>query len=756
VLTRLLQRDPSLDGVAAVIFDEFHERSLQADLGLALCLHARDVLRPDLRIVVMSATLAGDDVATLLGGATRLRAQGRVHPVETHWLEGPLQARVEDAVARTVRHALEHDAGDILAFLPGIAEIRRTADRLTGADPHAADSRVDNLRAARALDGGVDVVPLYGDLPREMQQRAIEPSRPGRRKVVLATSIAETSLTIDGVRVVVDGGLMRVPRFAPRTGMTRLETVRVTRDAAEQRRGRAGRTAPGVCYRLWPAADETALRARRLPEIVEADLASLALELAAWGVVDPAELKWLDPPPEAALAQASELLERLDAIDSDGRITEHGRMLAELPTHPRLAHMLLRARALGLFELACDLAALLEERDVIRRHDGAPDCDVQFRLDIVRRARDHGYAAAVGPQAAHVDRNALARVLAEAREWRRRGGRGAEPTTPSSRQAHDAGRLLAFAYPDRIARRRGRTRGRFLLRTGAGARMPADHALADSEYIVAAQLSGHARDSTVWLAAAIDPAVLAADFAADIETKQQTVWDARMGAVRAVERRQLGAIIVAQRPLAKPDPEAVVTALIEGIRAAGESVLPWSDAARRLQQRIAFLRSLDDAWPDLTTSTLLDTLPDWLGPHLYGRRSLADLRTLDLETVLLSRLTPQQRARLDTLAPTHCQVPSGSRITIDYSEPASPALAVRLQELFGLQDTPRVGGGRVPLTLRLLSPAMRPVQVTRDLASFWRTGYFDVRKDLRGRYPKHYWPDDPLQATPTRRTRPHS
>ena len=796
VLTRMLQSDPSLDGVAAVIFDEFHERSLQADLGLALCLHAREVLRPELRILVMSATLAGDDVTAWLDGAVRLRADGRLHPVETRWLERPHEGRIEDAVARAVRHALDHDSGDVLAFLPGAAEIRRTAERLAGMGRSAADSGVDTGPASgmRSSIERLEVFPLYGDLPRDVQQRAIEPAKAGRRKVVLATSIAETSLTIDGVRVVIDGGLMRVARFSPRTGMTRLETVRVTRDAADQRRGRAGRTAPGVCYRLWTAQEETALLPQRLPEIVEADLASLALELAAWGVVDPAALKWLDPPPAAAFAQACELLTRLEAIDMDGRITAHGRMLSALPAHPRIAHMLVRARAIDRIDLACDLAALLGERDVIRRADATPDCDVQLRIEVLRRARAHGPGAAGALHGMQVDRGTLARVLVEAQEWRRRAGHnvataapsqkrtanprvssepgtdvrppgtvGSDTDAPSARtdegaaaDVHDAGRLLGFAYPDRIGRRRSRGRGRFLLRTGTGARMPAEHALAGVEYIVAAQLSGHARDSTVWLAAALDGAELADDFAADIETEQCTAWDARALAVRAVERKRLGALVLAQRPLADPDPYAVVAALIEGIRAQGEPALPWTDAARRLQPRIAFLRALDSDWPDYAMATLLDALPAWLGPHLYGHRSLADLRTLDLHAVLLAGLTPQQRARLDVLAPTHCAVPSGSRIAIDYSDAAAPALAVRLQELFGLQDTPRVGGGRVPLTLRLLSPAMRPVQVTRDLASFWRTGYFEVRKDLRGRYPRHYWPDDPLQATPTRRTRPPS
>jgi ATP-dependent helicase HrpB len=732
VLARLLQADPALEGVGLVVFDEFHERSLHADLGLALCLQSRALLREDLRILVMSATLAGAPVARLLGEAPIITSEGRAFPVETHYLPRRVTESIPPEVVRAVRDALDAEEGDVLVFLPGTAEIRQVEARL----------------AETGLPPGVQVAPLYGNLPQEAQDRAIEPSPPGRRKVVLATSIAETSLTIEGIRVVVDSGLMRVPRFSPRTGMTRLATVPVTRASAEQRCGRAGRLGPGACYRLWTQAEQLHLVPHGTPEILEADLVPLALELAAWGVADPAELSWLDPPPAAAFAQARELLVQLGALGVEGTITPHGRRMAELALHPRLAHLVLRGIELGHGAVACDLAALLGERDVLRSEGGVADADVRLRLELLRDARRtqrprrvvHGYT---------VDAGGVRRVLSESRHWQRRLG-----ITGDRHDAEAAGLLLSFAYPDRIAQRRAGAGGRFLLRNGIGAMLPWAQPLMNSPYLVAAELGGQGRESRIFLAAPLEASDLEEHFPEQIEEATSVEWDAQAGAVRAWRRERLGALVLREAPLPDPDPAAVAEALLEGIRQQGLRVLPWDRTARQLQQRLVFLHRTDRTWPDASDAALLQTLSDWLGPHLYGLRRLEELQRLDLAQLLLAPLPWERRQALERLAPTHLTVPSGSRIPIDYGDPGVPVVAVRLQEMFGLHETPRIMDGAVPLTVQLLSPAQRPVQVTRDLASFWRTTYFEVKKDLKGRYPKHYWPDDPLQAVPTRRTRP--
>jgi ATP-dependent helicase HrpB len=728
VLTRMLQSDASLEGVGLVVFDEFHERSLPSDLGLALALETQAVLRPELRVLVMSATIEGDRVAALLGGAPVVRSAGRSFPVETRHVERRPDAWVEPQVAALVRRALgEEPAGDLLVFLPGTAEIRRVHALLDGS----------------ALPPGVRVAPLYGNLSAADQDAAIRPAPAGERKVVLATSIAETSLTIEGVRVVVDAGLARVPRFSPRTGMTRLETVRVSRAAADQRRGRAGRLAPGVCYRLWGEPEHQHLVPFPAPEIREADLAPLALELAAAGVAADA-LRWLDAPPPAAMAQARELLAQLGALGADGRVTAHGRRMAELGLHPRLAHMALRGESLGAAGTACDLAALLSERDVLRAEPGAPgDADVALRLELLRG----GPRAAAG--AMTVDHDAVRRVRAEAAEWRRqlRAGRGGDD--PAA-----AGVLLAFAYPDRIGRRRADATGRFVLRNGLGARLDPGQPLAAAELIVAAELDGRRPESRVFLAAPLSLGDLERHFGEQIERATVVAWDDEARAVRARRQERLGAILLADAPARDADPDAVADALLAYIRREGAAALPWSDAARRLQQRVAFLRRLSpDRWPDLSDGALLESLGGWLAPHLAGVRRADELARVDLAGALLDALGWEQRRALDADAPTHAVVPSGSRVPIDYADPAAPVLAVRLQELFGLAATPAVAGGRVPLTLHLLSPARRPVQVTSDLANFWRSSYFDVRKELRGRYPKHHWPDDPLSAPPTNRAK---
>jgi ATP-dependent helicase HrpB len=744
VLTRMLQSDPSLGGVGVVIFDEFHERSVHADVGLALTAHARALLRPDLRIVVMSATLDAAPVAEVLGGAPVVVSEGRTHPVETRWRRRPVEGRIEAAAAGTVATALAEEPGDVLVFLPGAGEIRRTASRLS----------------ELGLPAHVRVHALYGDLPRAAQDAALAASPAGERKVVLATSIAETSLTIEGVRVVVDAGLMRVPRFDPGTGMTRLETVRVTRDAADQRRGRAGRVAPGVCYRLWTRVEERGLVPHRTPEILEADLAPVALELATWGAA-PHELPWLDPPPAAGMAQATELLQELEALDPAGAVTDHGRALAELGLHPRLGHLLLRGRDLGLGELACDLAAILSERDLLRDPDRLPDADLRLRLEALHRSRSGGASSRTGAGDA-IDHGALRVVEREAARLRRATGQGHSardaptPGAPTSDSAAaDVGTLAALAFPDRVGRRREGARGRFLLRNGRGARFAEPQGLEGEGWIVATELEGGGAEARIFRAAPVSQGAIETLFAGQIETTEEVAWDGTAGRVVARRRRVLGALTLFEAPLASPDPADIATALLDGVRAAGLDALPWTAETRQLKERLAFLHRMDPhQWPPASDPELEATLDDWLGPFVAGHRRLEDLRRVDLGEALLSRVGWEQRRQLDALAPSHLEVPSGSKIRLDYSDPEAPTLAVRLQEVFGLLQTPTVGGGRVPVTMELLSPARRPVQVTRDLESFWKDAYFEVRKDLRGRYPKHYWPDDPLTAEPTRRTRP--
>lgn len=731
ILTRMLQDDPALSGTGLVIFDEFHERSLVADTGLALTLAAADLFRPDLRVLVMSATLDGAAVASLLGDAPLLTSEARAFPVVTRHQPPAAGQWIEQHVARSVRDALADESGSILVFLPGAAEIRRVAD----------------LLASGPLPAATTVHALYGALSMAAQDAAIAPAPTGGRKVVLATSIAETSLTIDGIRVVIDSGLMRIPRFSPRTGMTRLETVRVTRASADQRRGRAGRVEPGTCIRCWSAAEEAGLVPSTRAEILDADLASLALDLASAGFADPAELRWLDPPPVAAFGQARDLLALLGAIDWIGQLTPHGRAMAALGTHPRLAHMLVRASEDGPASTAraAALVALLEERDVLRGEGGPPPADVQLRLDAV--AHDVDTVMLAG---ATIDRGAIARVREVAAEWRRRLGeaRGVKREA-SSGSGEDAGLLLALAYPDRVAQRRGAA-GRFLLRNGRGATLPASDPLAQAEWIVAAQLDDSGRESRIYLAAALDPAELLAHAAEQVETFEEIRWNDATQSVVARRRTLLGALVLAESALAKPDAERIVAVLLEGIRRSGIAALPWNDAGRGVRQRLAFLHAHDASWPDVGDDSLAATLEEWLAPRLVGRRSLAHLADVDLGEALLALLPWDRRRALAELAPERIEVPSGSSIALDYADPEAPVLAVRLQEVFGLSETPRVAG--IPVVMHLLSPARRPVQVTRDLASFWKTGYFDVRKDLRGRYPKHSWPEDPVGAVAVRGT----
>lgn len=698
VLIRQLQADPGLEGVGAVLFDEFHERSLDGDLGLALALDAQGALRDDLRLLVMSATLDGEPVARLLGGAPILTSEGRAFPVETRYMPG--EGRIEPLMAAACRTALAEETGDILAFLPGTAEIRRTASLLSG------------------LPADIHVAPLYGDLEQAAQDRAIAPSPAGKRKIVLATSIAETSLTIEGVRVVIDSGLSRQPRFDPRTGMSRLATVRASLASAEQRRGRAGRLAPGVCYRLWDKAAEGALPRFSPPEMLVADLAPLALDLAAWGVADPAQLAWLDPPPAAPMAQARELLTGLGALDESGTITRHGRALAALPMHPRLAHMVTLGAERGEGSLACLLAALLGERDPMKGAGADITARIEAPGEQVRRTAAL-YAKRLGVGA--------------------RGDRHGRP-----------GGLLALAYPDRIGQRRG-AQGQYRLANGRGAVLAAGDPLAASDLLAVAELDGGEREARIYLAAPLDQAELEDLFRDRIEIVEEVEWDRTARRVSARRVRRLGALVLSSEPVARPSPARVAEALLSAIRA-DPDLLPWSDAARELQARVGFLRRVRaESWPDLSDGALVETLEQWLAPRLEGIR---DPAALDLASILRDRLAWNEQRTLDAEAPTHLTVPTGMSRRLDYRSGDVPVLAVRLQEMFGQLESPSVAG--IPVLLHLLSPAGRPLQVTRDLKSFWAGSYKAVRADMRGQYPKHPWPEDPTSATPTSRAKPRS
>ncbi len=727
ILTRMLQDDPSLPGVGLVIFDEFHERSLNADLGLALCLEAQTALRDDLKLLVMSATLDGGPVAKLMSGVPVVTSEGRAFPIETRFLARPEPRRFADAVTHAVAQALREEEGDVLVFLPGAGEIRR----------------VESLLAEHPAARGVTLAPLYGDLAQDAQDRAIRRAGEGR-KVVLATAIAETSLTIDGVRVVVDGGQMRQPRFDPSSGMTRLVTLPVSRASADQRRGRAGRTAPGVCYRLWSEAEDRALQPFTPPEIMEADLAPLALDLAQWGVGDASELAWLDAPPAATLAQARELLGELGAVDGQGRMTAHGRAMNRLSMHPRLAHMVLKARDLGLGGLACDLAALLGERDIVRAERGFRDSDLRLRLDALR----DGFAAHHGLS---VDRGGVARARQAAKDWRRRIG--LKPGEENG-EVRDAGLLLAFAYPDRIARRRPGGEPRYALSGGSGAFFADPEPLSAEEWLVAAELDGDRREARIFLAAPLAKAEIEEHFADSIRTEASVAWDRRDEVVHARRQRRLFNLVLDEVKLDKVPPDQLAAAMAEGIRVMGLACLPWTDELMKFRERVAFLRKVDgEAWPDLSDQALLEGLEEWLAPYLAGITRRAHLQRLDLSQAVRGMLDWEASRKLDDLAPTHVTVPSGSRVPIDYSG-ETPVLAVRLQEMFACADTPRIAAGKVPLLLHLLSPARRPVQVTQDLASFWANAYKAVKADLKGQYPKHWWPDDPMQAEPTARAKP--
>ncbi|WP_305042417.1 ATP-dependent helicase HrpB [Geoalkalibacter sp.] len=734
ILTRRLQTDPSLEGVGLVIFDEFHERSLHSDLALALCRDAQQGLREDLRLLVMSATLDAEPVSRLLGDAPLITSAGRAHPLDIRYLDQDSQGPPEEVAARAVLRALAETQGDVLVFLPGAPEIRRCCAALAQAG------------ATRE----VDLCPLYGDLPFAEQERAILPG--ARRKVVVATNIAETSLTIEGVRVVVDSGLARQARFEPGSGLTRLETVRISAASATQRAGRAGRLGPGVCYRLWSAATQGSLLPFTPPEIRQADLAELALDLARWGISDAQSLSWLDPPSPGALAGARELLRALGALDDAGRITARGAALSELGAHPRLAALMLRGRDLEVPRLACDLAALLAERDVLRgageaRHTA--DSDLFARLEALERWRgSQGRDLPAG-----ADAGALRAALQAAGQWLGRLGAAADAEPVSWGVL---GRLLAAAYPDRVARQREPGSDRYLLANGRGARLSRFSALQAPPFLVAVEIFGGERgEGDIRLASRLSRELLEDEFAARLGWRREVGWDEREERVTAREVQGLGALILRERP-AQAHPEERTAALLAGIRRLGLEVLGWSAESRQFLARLRFLSGQDreGSWPEVAPDVLLDTLDEWLGPFLDACRGRADLERLDPLEALHGLLDWPRRQRLEREAPTHLAVPSGSRIRLDYEVEGPPVLAVKLQELFGLAETPRLARGRVPVLIHLLSPARRPLAVTQDLRSFWNNVYPEVKKELAGRYSKHPWPDDPWNAPATRFTKP--
>jgi ATP-dependent helicase HrpB len=715
IFTRMIIDDPSLEGIAAVLFDEFHERSLDADLGLALACDARQGLREDLKLLAMSATIDGARVAQLLRDAPVVESQGRAFPVETRYLGRDPRQPVERQVADAVLRALRADAGSALVFLPGQAEIRRTETQIK----------------ERLSDPAVEVAALYGALDSQAQDRAIAPAPAGRRKVVLATSIAETSLTIEGVRIVIDSGLARVPRYEPDVGLTRLETVRVSRAAADQRRGRAGRTEPGVCYRLWDEPQTASLEPYAQPEILAADLSGMLLDLAQWGAADPGQLALLDPPPSGALAEARALLLELGAIDMHGRITGEGRRLRRLPLPARLARMVVDAAAEGHAGLGAEIAAVVSERGL-----GGDDVDLTHRLDRLRRDRSRRAE----------DARRMAKRWADiAAEGRESKAAAVEP---------NVGSILALAYPDRIAKSRG-AGGGFLLANGRGGQIDPASALVREPFLAVAELTGTAAQSRILLAAPIALDDIEARFAGKIEVREDISFDAASASLRGRRSERLGAIVLRDRPLKIQDQDEAPRILAQGIARLGIDKLPWTKSLLQWRDRVMFLRRAEgEEWPDLSDAALAADVESWLAPILLSKTALHDISADELDNAITTLLPWKLARRLDAEAPTHFAAPSGSSVPIDYEAPEGPKLSIRVQELFGLDRHPSIASGKVPLVVELLSPARRPVQVTRDLPGFWRGSYAAVKAEMRGRYPRHPWPDDPRSAPATRRAKP--
>ena len=724
ILTRMLQDDPSLEGVSVVIFDEFHERSIHADLGLALTLEAQDALRDDLRVLVMSATLDGVAISSLLNDCPVISSTGRSFPVQTVYAPRPNDYPLEKSIVTVVQKALKENEGDVLVFLPGQREIRR------------AESELSEL-----LQESVAIHALFGEASISAQQAALKPDAQGRRKIILATAIAETSLTIDGVRVVIDSGLARQSRFDPRRGMSGLVTTMLSQATAEQRRGRAGRTAPGICYRLWSESQQQSLARFPTPEILSTDLAPFALEIAQWGVTDVATLRLLDAPPAAHLQQARDLLQHLQALDHEHRLTEHGKAMVALPVHPRYAHMLLKAREFSQVSLACDIAALLEERDLLRGQQGGFR-DVDFHQRWL--ALQHGGA---------VDRGARERAKAQSARLKKM-----LRAEDSAVDEDFIGPLLALAFPERVCKQRQKQSLRYQSAAGVGLSLPDGSPLHKCEWLAVAEVDGVGQDARIFLAAEIKESLLREVLASHIETRTEGFWDEKSDALVARDAECIGALIVSEKPTVLND-ETRLAAVIAGIRSLGLSVLHWSDKAKGLRERVQWLReqaelddSENDRLPDLSDVHLLATLEQWLAPFLSGVTRKAHLQQLDVFPALSALLDYDTMRWLDAMAPTHLTVPTGTAVAIGYSQ-HPPVLAVRLQEMFGQMETPTLAKGRIPVMLHLLSPARRPLAVTQDLQSFWQNAWQDVRKDMRGQYPKHYWPENPLEAEPTRRSK---
>ncbi|SEL12401.1 ATP-dependent helicase HrpB [Parapedobacter koreensis] len=708
ILTRMLHQDNALEDVGIVIFDEFHERRLHTDLSMVLCRESQQVLRPDLRLLVMSATLDTRQLAALLGAPT-VESQGRMYPVEVIYTDEPDPRQLPEACARIIIRACREKQGDILAFLPGEAEIRACEQLL------------------RANPAGAAIHPLYGQLSLAEQHAAIQPNRNGQRKIVLATSIAETSLTITGIAVVIDCGYTRTLVFDPPSGLSRLKTSRISRDAADQRTGRAGRLGPGTCYRMWSAATEQRMAAYRTPEVLEADLTSLLLDAAQWGIQDIKQLNWLTNPPSTTAAQARDLLHGLGALE-EGKITPLGKAIHALPCHPRIAQMLLEGKRLGMASLATDIAALLEERDPLGREAGT---DINLRIEALRKHR------VFGNQGKRFDN-----IEKIARSYRKLLHTQAEN---EAIDPYHAGLLLAHAYPERIAKARGNANGTYQLANGKRAVVPPEDDLAHEPWLVIALLDARDGLGKAFLTSVVNPN----DLSPFVQETQRIIWDTQKGGIVATQDRRIGNIVLSSSPLPSLDEDVAIEVICEAIRREGAQLLPFNGAIAQWQNRVLSLRQwrTKEGWPDVTTATLLQHPEQWLIPYLRGIRKAEELKKLDLHNMLHHSLDYNQQRALDHLAPATLDVPSGSTIKLHYSpQGESPVLAVRLQEVFGLIDTPRVNDGQMPIVLHLLSPGFKPVQVTADLRSFWQTAYFEIRKELKRRYPKHAWPEDPLKA----------
>jgi ATP-dependent helicase HrpB len=739
ILTRRIQSDPSLEKTGLVIFDEFHERNINSDLGLALCLESFEDLRKDLRLLIMSATMDIAPVSALMGNAPIIVSEGKSFPVETKYIPALAPQKntvlIEKACYFAAIKTLSEETGDILVFLPGVKEIKRL-----------------ELMLNEKTDPEINVLPLYGNLSRQAQAAAIFPSLPGKRKIVLATSIAETSITIEGVRVVIDSGLMRVPRFFSGTGMSRLETIPVSKASADQRRGRAGRVSAGMCYRLWSEQSHHLLKPFNTPEILCTELAGFTLELAAWGVSEPEDLKWLDLPPQESIEQARTLLKNLGALDEKGRITSHGKKLSAAGVHPRLGHMIIEGEKTGDGLLACRIAALINERDFLSFRKGEYDADIRSRLEIIESViKGRNFSS----KDIKINRGIVYRIIQTADKLKRN-----LKIQQTKINIEKAGSLLAYAYPERIAKNRNSKNNSFLMASGNGAFFLETGTLSFNDYIVAASLDGNLQNARIYLAAPYSQKALELDFGHLFKKEDRISWDKKIGAIHAKRNILYGKLLVSETPIADIDPEIAGDIMIKTIGQQGLEILPWTQTLISLRERTVFLKNSDrfPDLPDLSNAALEAHMGKWLKPFLAGVSSLNQLKKIDLKSAITTMLTWEQRQVVEIQAPTHITVPSGSKKPLTYRTKEgsleSPVLAVRLQEMFGLTATPKIAGGEIPVTLHLLSPAGRPMQITKDLESFWKTTYQDVKKDLMGRYPKHYWPDKPVTAQPTSRTKP--